>query len=146
MLTNPFQCGRYLCLLGQVTKRVWAYIKEHGLQNPNDRRQILCDAKLETLFKKKSIAMFKMTKELSQMMKSVRELQDGPIAKASSSRASSVKTETSSKQSKNSKSSRKEVVPRAKGACSLNYIKKESISYLILLQVASPHPFNLQRL
>lgn len=51
----------------KVTKRIWAYIKEKSLQNPEDRRVILCDDKLKALFKKKSIMMFEMTKNLSQV-------------------------------------------------------------------------------
>ena len=33
-----------------MTKALWAYIKEHDLQNPNDKRQILCDAMFERIF------------------------------------------------------------------------------------------------
>jgi upstream activation factor subunit UAF30 len=32
-----------------VTKFICAYIKEHDLQNPEDRRQIIADAKLQKL-------------------------------------------------------------------------------------------------
>lgn len=46
---------------------MWAYIKEHNLQNPSNRRQILCDAKLEELFGRKKIDMFRMTKVLSNV-------------------------------------------------------------------------------
>lgn len=34
-----------------VTKFICAYVKEHDLQNPNDRRQIIADAKLSKLLK-----------------------------------------------------------------------------------------------
>lgn len=36
----------------QVVKLLWAYIKDHELQNPKDKRQIICDDKLQKLFKK----------------------------------------------------------------------------------------------
>lgn len=36
----------------QVVKRVWDHIKRHDLQDPKDRRSILCDDKLEKVFKK----------------------------------------------------------------------------------------------
>ena len=49
----------------EVTKRIWAYIKEHDLQDPRDKRKILCDAALEKVLKRKSIHMFTMTKVLS---------------------------------------------------------------------------------
>jgi SWIB-domain-containing proteins implicated in chromatin remodeling len=49
----------------EVTKQVWAYIKERDLQNPSNRREILLDDALQRLFKRKKIDMFKMTKALS---------------------------------------------------------------------------------
>lgn len=51
----------------EVTKRIWAYIKENDLQNPKDKREILCDKKLEKLFKRKKMNMFKMSKQLSEV-------------------------------------------------------------------------------
>src|SRR5215211_7407441 len=35
---------------GEVVSKVWEYIKKHGLQNPQNRREILADAKLEAVF------------------------------------------------------------------------------------------------
>jgi chromatin remodeling complex protein RSC6 len=35
----------------EITKKICAYIKEHNLQNPSDRRQILADEKLKNLLK-----------------------------------------------------------------------------------------------
>lgn len=52
----------------EVTKRIWVYIKENNLQNPNNKREILCDDKLEKIFKRKKIDMFQMTKVLSTVM------------------------------------------------------------------------------
>ena len=51
---------------GEVVSRVWAYIKQHGLQNPEDRREILADAKLEAVFGTKKVTMFEMNKHLAQ--------------------------------------------------------------------------------
>ena len=34
----------------QVVKAIWAYIKEHELQDPADKRKILLDDRLEKLF------------------------------------------------------------------------------------------------
>ena len=62
----------------QIVKALWAYIKENSLQNPADKREILCDAKLEHIFKRKKVHMFTMNKYLSTMIKSVTDLQDGP--------------------------------------------------------------------
>ncbi|KAL6783661.1 Upstream activation factor subunit spp27 [Auxenochlorella protothecoides] len=50
----------------QVVKRLWAYIKEHDLQDPKDRRRILLDDALSTIFPGKSTDMFKMNKHLSR--------------------------------------------------------------------------------
>ncbi len=57
--------GRRIIPRTEVTKLMWAYIKEHNLQNPQNRSEILCDAKLEKLFKRKKVKMFTMTKLLS---------------------------------------------------------------------------------
>jgi chromatin remodeling complex protein RSC6 len=38
---------------GEVVRKVWAYIKQHGLQNPQNRREILADAKLAAVFGRK---------------------------------------------------------------------------------------------
>eukprot|EP01038_Epipyxis_sp_PR26KG_P017214 gene17214-23725_t len=59
---------------GDAMKLIWNYIKEHDLQNPKDKREILCDEKLEGLFKRKKINMFKMTQKIATMMKSTADL------------------------------------------------------------------------
>ena len=41
----------------EVTRRINAYIKEHNLQNPADRRQINCDKKLDKLLKPKDVQL-----------------------------------------------------------------------------------------
>ena len=35
---------------GQITKGIWAYIKQNDLQQPHDRRLIRCDYKLQQVF------------------------------------------------------------------------------------------------
>lgn len=49
----------------QVVKMIWKYIKEYNLQNPEDRREILCDKKMEPIFGKK-MTMFSMNKLLTK--------------------------------------------------------------------------------
>lgn len=44
----------------QVVSAIWEYIKANNLQNPNDKRQILCDAKLKAVMKRDKVTMFKM--------------------------------------------------------------------------------------
>ena len=46
----------------EVTKKLWAYIKSHKLQDPKNRRNINPDEKLSRLLGKKSVNMFEMTK------------------------------------------------------------------------------------
>ena len=47
----------------EVTKRLWAYIKKNGLQDPKNKRMIRADAKLKPVFGgKASVNMFEMTK------------------------------------------------------------------------------------
>jgi len=54
---------------GEVTSKVWNYIKLHNLQNPENRREILADDKLRKVFGKDKVTMFEMAKHLSQHLK-----------------------------------------------------------------------------
>lgn len=45
----------------EVTKLIWDYIKAHNLQNPENKRNILCDAKLKAVMGKDEVTMFEMT-------------------------------------------------------------------------------------
>jgi upstream activation factor subunit UAF30 len=53
----------------QVVKKLWDYIKKHKLQDPKNRRNILADDKLKTLFGKSTVSMFEMTKIVSKHLK-----------------------------------------------------------------------------
>ena len=47
----------------EVTKKVWEYIKKHGLQDPVNRRMINADDNLKKVFGGKGqVNMFEMTK------------------------------------------------------------------------------------
>ena len=48
----------------QVVKQLWVYIKGHELQNPANRREILCDDALRDVFGCDKIDMFRMNKVL----------------------------------------------------------------------------------
>ncbi|PWA76674.1 DEK, C-terminal [Artemisia annua] len=50
----------------EVVKKIWVYIKEKDLQNPKDKRKILCDDTLHEIFRVKSINMFQMNKALTK--------------------------------------------------------------------------------
>ena len=51
---------------GQVVSQVWEYIKANNLQNPENKREILADAKLEPVFGVKKVTMFEMNKHLAR--------------------------------------------------------------------------------
>jgi upstream activation factor subunit UAF30 len=45
----------------EAVKQIWDYIKANNLQNPNNKRNILADAKLEKVFGKNEVTMFELT-------------------------------------------------------------------------------------
>lgn len=47
-------------------KQLWVYIREHSLQDPGDKRKIICDDALRNLLGTNSTDMFKMNKLLSK--------------------------------------------------------------------------------
>lgn len=67
----PMKCSKELAAVvgegpmprTEVTKKLWAYIKKHGLQDPKNKRNINPDEKLQKIFGgKKAVNMFEMTK------------------------------------------------------------------------------------
>ena len=54
----------------EVTKKLWAYIKKHDLQDSKNRRNINADDNLKVVFGgKKQVNMFDMTKLVSKQLK-----------------------------------------------------------------------------
>ena len=54
----------------QVIKKLWAYIKRHGLQDMRDRRMINADAALSPVFGgRRQVSMFQMTALVSKHLK-----------------------------------------------------------------------------
>lgn len=54
----------------EVTKKIWAYIKKHSLQDSKNRRNINADEKLKDVFGgKKQVSMFEMTKLVNKHLK-----------------------------------------------------------------------------
>ncbi|CAE6527034.1 unnamed protein product [Rhizoctonia solani] len=45
-----------------IVKKLWDHIKAHNLQNPQDKREILCDDQMKGLFGVDKINMFQMNK------------------------------------------------------------------------------------
>jgi upstream activation factor subunit UAF30 len=58
--------GMDRCPRTQVVKKLWEYIKANDLQDPKDRRRIILDDKLKTIFPGKSVNMLSMQKHLSK--------------------------------------------------------------------------------
>jgi upstream activation factor subunit UAF30 len=55
---------------GELTKKLWDYIKKHKLQDEKKRTQINADDALKVVFDgKKSVTMFEMTKLVSGHVK-----------------------------------------------------------------------------
>ena len=52
-----------------VVSKLWEHIKKNDLQNPQDKREILADDKLEKVFGKKQVTMFEMNKLISPHLK-----------------------------------------------------------------------------
>jgi upstream activation factor subunit UAF30 len=54
----------------EVTKKIWQYIKRHGLQDAKERRMINADDKLKAVFGGKGkVSMFEMTKLVNKHLK-----------------------------------------------------------------------------
>ncbi len=54
----------------EVTKKIWNYIKKHGLQDAKERRMINADENLKKVFDgKKQVSMFEMTKYVNKHLK-----------------------------------------------------------------------------
>ena len=77
-LTKPVQPDEKLAAIvgadplprTEITKRLWEYIKQHGLQDANNRQRINADDKLRAVFDgRDQVSMFEMTKLVSAHMK-----------------------------------------------------------------------------
>jgi upstream activation factor subunit UAF30 len=53
----------------EVTKKIWDHIKKNKLQNPENKREILADDKLQPIFGSKKLDMFQMTKAVNKHLK-----------------------------------------------------------------------------
>jgi chromatin remodeling complex protein RSC6 len=55
---------------GDAVSKIWAYIKQHNLQNPANKREIIADDKLRPVFDgKDKVSMFEMNKHLAKHLK-----------------------------------------------------------------------------
>jgi upstream activation factor subunit UAF30 len=51
-----------LTLPSQVVKAIWAYIKGNNLQDPSDKRKIVCDATLRKVMGEDVVTAFSLNK------------------------------------------------------------------------------------
>ncbi|KAI1746997.1 DEK C terminal domain-containing protein [Xylaria castorea] len=66
-------CGEPQLSRPQVVKKLWAHIKEKQLQDPSDKRQILCDESMQAVFKVTKVDMFQMNKLVGNHLYPVEE-------------------------------------------------------------------------
>ncbi|KAJ2970927.1 hypothetical protein NUW58_g9554 [Xylaria curta] len=55
-------CGESQLSRPQVVKKLWEHIKANNLQDPADKRQIICDESMQAVFKLSKVDMFQMNK------------------------------------------------------------------------------------
>ena len=55
----------------EVTKRIWDYIKARDLQNPANKRNVLCDEQLRAVMGKDEVTMFEMARLIGHHLKAV---------------------------------------------------------------------------
>jgi upstream activation factor subunit UAF30 len=53
----------------EAVAKVWAHIRAHDLQNPENRREIIADDKLRKVFGKDRVTMFEMNKHLASHLR-----------------------------------------------------------------------------
>ena len=53
----------------EIVSKTWDHIKKNNLQNPENKREILADDKLEKIFGAKKATMFEMNKHVSKHVK-----------------------------------------------------------------------------
>ncbi|KAI8628071.1 DEK C terminal domain-containing protein [Xylariaceae sp. FL1651] len=66
-------CGESQLSRPQVVKKLWAHIKDKQLQDPSDKRQILCDDRMQAVFKLAKVDMFQMNKLVGNHLYPVEE-------------------------------------------------------------------------
>ncbi len=56
----------------EAVKKLWDYVKQNNLQNPQNKREILADDQLRPLFGKEKITMFEVGKVINSHLLSER--------------------------------------------------------------------------
>ena len=53
----------------EIISKMWVYIKEHNLQDPDNKRMINADDKLAKVFEKPQVSMFELAKLIGKHVK-----------------------------------------------------------------------------
>ena len=81
---------------GEIIQRLWKHIRAHNLQDPSDKRFILCDDAFKQIFKSGRVSMFKMNKELTRHIWKP-EVVDSPQKPAAAAASKKVSSKTPEK-------------------------------------------------
>ncbi|KAL0679531.1 hypothetical protein Bca4012_007512 [Brassica carinata] len=84
----------------QIVRQLWAYIRKNNLQDPSNKRKIICDDALRVVFETDCTDMFKMNKLLAKHI-----LPLDPSKDSSQAKRAKAKTETETKEPVSSTSS-----------------------------------------
>lgn len=80
LLGGPEEDGKYLLSRPQVVKKLWEYIREHSLQDPENKQVILLDQPLRDIFQRNEMTMFTMNRYLKSHILSPDEVDfDKPL-------------------------------------------------------------------
>uniref|UniRef100_A0A0D9X9G8 DM2 domain-containing protein n=1 Tax=Leersia perrieri TaxID=77586 RepID=A0A0D9X9G8_9ORYZ len=60
----------------EIVKQLWAYIRRNNLQDPNNKRKIICNDELRLVFETDSTDMFKMNKLLAKHIRPLESTKD----------------------------------------------------------------------
>jgi len=63
-LMNLLGCKKRMART-DIVKRMWQYIREHNLQNPKDKREIILDSRMREVFKVDNFTMFSTSEHIS---------------------------------------------------------------------------------
>ncbi|KAG1327298.1 formin-G [Cocos nucifera] len=79
----------------QIVKQLWAYIRKNNLQDPNNKRKIICNDELRMVFETDCTDMFKMNKLLAKHIIPLESTRDpGPDSKKLKTTATEVVSAT----------------------------------------------------
>ena len=82
-----------------IVKKLWKYIKDNNLQDPADRRYILCDDQLKTIFDQDRVNSFGMNRDLSKHLTKKEEPTDITLSAAATATDDTTTTATTNAES-----------------------------------------------